>query len=105
MSSGPFGDRLHVLRNCYVIVNQARVKNADLRHPSCTVVMYRRKSASTVLNVLTCMNQSPRMNRALCIYQISKCTDAKPEYTSPTSEIVKCTLLTEKWSEMQKCKI
>ena len=32
--------------------NQARVKNADLRHPSCTVVMYRRKSASPVHNVL-----------------------------------------------------
>jgi len=24
---------------CYVRANQARVKNADLRHPSCTVVM------------------------------------------------------------------
>ena len=32
---------------------QARVKNADLRHPSCTVVIYKRKSASPVLNVLT----------------------------------------------------
>jgi len=32
--------------------NQARVKNADLCHPSCTVVIYRRKSASPVLNVL-----------------------------------------------------
>ena len=32
--------------------NQARVKNSDLRHPSCTVVMYRRKSASPVHNVL-----------------------------------------------------
>jgi hypothetical protein len=32
--------------------NQARVKNADLRHPSRTVVMYRRKSASPVHNVL-----------------------------------------------------
>ena len=32
--------------------NQARVKNADLRHPSCTVVMQRRKSASPILNVL-----------------------------------------------------
>ena len=31
---------------------QARVKNADLRHPSCTVVMQKRKSASPVLNVL-----------------------------------------------------
>ena len=31
--------------------NQARVKNADLRHPSRTIVMQRRKSASPVLNV------------------------------------------------------
>ena len=31
---------------------QARVKNADLRHPSCTAVMQIRKSASPVLNVL-----------------------------------------------------
>jgi len=31
---------------------QAFVKHADLRHPSCTVVMYKRKSASPVLNVL-----------------------------------------------------
>ena len=32
--------------------NQAHVKNADLCHPSCTVVMQRRKSASPVLIVL-----------------------------------------------------
>jgi len=32
--------------------NEASVKNADLRHPSCTVVMLRRKSASPVRNVL-----------------------------------------------------
>ena len=31
---------------------QARVKNADLRHPSSIVVMQKRKSASPVLNVL-----------------------------------------------------
>jgi len=31
---------------------QKRVKNADLRHPSCTVVMQKGKSASPVLNVL-----------------------------------------------------
>ena len=33
--------------------NQARVKNADVRHPSSTVVMHRRKSASPVHNVLS----------------------------------------------------
>ena len=31
---------------------KARVQNADLRHPSCTVVMQKRKSASPVLSVL-----------------------------------------------------
>jgi len=31
---------------------QAHVKNVDLRHPSCTVVMLKRKTASPVLNVL-----------------------------------------------------
>ena len=38
--------------------NQARVKNADLHHPSCTVVMQRRKSASpiNVLRFITCFN-------------------------------------------------
>jgi len=38
--------------------NQARVKNADLRHPSCTVVMWRRKSASPVHNVLNIIYNS-----------------------------------------------
>jgi len=33
--------------------NQTRVKNADVCHLSCTVVMYRRKSASPVHNVLS----------------------------------------------------
>jgi hypothetical protein len=33
--------------------NQACVKNTDLRHPSFTVVMYKRKFASPVLNVLS----------------------------------------------------
>jgi len=37
---------------------QARVKNADLRHPSCTVVMQKRKSTSPVLNVLTFASHS-----------------------------------------------
>jgi hypothetical protein len=37
---------------CIVCGNQARVKNADLRHPSCTVIMCRRTSASPVHNVL-----------------------------------------------------
>ena len=43
---------MYCVIKCIVRGNQARVKNADLRHPSCTVVMYRRKSASPVHNVL-----------------------------------------------------
>jgi len=43
---------MYCVIKCYVCGSQARVKNADLRHPSCTVVMYRRKSVSPVLNVL-----------------------------------------------------
>jgi hypothetical protein len=51
---GPFAETLHVLCN-EVRGNQARVKNADLRHSSFTVVMQKlkkRKFASPVLNVL-----------------------------------------------------
>jgi len=50
---------------CTVRRKQGRVKNADLRHPSYTVVMYRRKSVSPVHNVL--MTQSAH-NTALIIY-------------------------------------
>jgi len=44
---------MYCIIKCIVQGNQARVKNADLSHPSCTVVMYKRKSASPVLNVLS----------------------------------------------------
>jgi hypothetical protein len=47
-----FTDYFCVIK-CIVRGNQARVKNADLRHPSCTVVMYKHKSASPVHNALT----------------------------------------------------
>ena len=43
---------MYCIIKCIVQGKQARVKNADLRHPSCTVVMQKRKSASPVLNVL-----------------------------------------------------
>ena len=46
---------------CIVQGKQARVKNADLRHPSCTVVMQKRKSASPVLNVL----RRPKVHRRI----------------------------------------
>jgi hypothetical protein len=44
---------MYCIIKCIVQGKQARVKNADLRHPFCTVVMLKRKSASPVLNVLT----------------------------------------------------
>jgi len=44
---------MYCVLKCIVRGNQARVKNADLRHPSCTVVLQRRKSASPVHIVLS----------------------------------------------------
>ena len=44
---------MYCIIKCTVQRKQARVKNADLRHPSCTVVMEKFISASPVLNVLT----------------------------------------------------
>ena len=43
---------MYCIIKCIVQGKQARVKNADLRRPSCTVVMLKRKSASPVLSVL-----------------------------------------------------
>jgi len=43
---------MYCVIKCIVCGNQACVKNADLRHPSCTVVMYKHKSASPIHNVL-----------------------------------------------------
>ena len=43
---------MYCIIKCIVQGKQARVKNADLRHPSCTDVMQKRKSASPVLSVL-----------------------------------------------------
>ena len=43
---------MYCIIKCTVQGKEARVKNAVLRHPSCTVVMQKRKSASPVLNVL-----------------------------------------------------
>ena len=47
--------------------NQARVKNADVRHPSSTVVMHRRKSASPVHNVLTGCNKEVECHKNLSL--------------------------------------
>ena len=61
---------MYCIIKCIVQGKQARVKNADLRHPSCTVVMLKRKSASPVLTVLV-YNYSETLRdskeRQLCI--------------------------------------
>ena len=49
---------MYCIIKCIVQGKQARVKNAELHHPSCTVVMQKRKSASPVLNVLKYWNQN-----------------------------------------------
>jgi len=43
---------MYCVIKCIVRGNQARVKNADLRHPCFTVVMQRHKSATPVYIVL-----------------------------------------------------
>ena len=58
---------MYCIIKCTVRGNQARVKNTDLRHPSCTVVMYRRKSVSPVHNVLTCPRLHIKENISYCI--------------------------------------
>jgi len=56
---------MYCVIKCIVHGNQARVKNADLPHPSCTVVMQRRKSASPIRTVLKCLKScryTPKYN-------------------------------------------
>jgi len=60
---------MYCVIKCYVRGNQARVKNADLHHPSCTVVMYRRKSVSPVLNVLTTLQTRRNCHHLLSVSQ------------------------------------
>jgi len=50
---------MYCVIKCIVRGNQAHIKNADLRHPSYTLVMYRHKSASPVHNVLR--STSPKL--------------------------------------------
>ena len=69
---------------CIVQGKQARVKNADLRHPSCTVVMQKRKSASPVLNVLMTMNVPPSLAPSI-IYETLKIL--VPLSTRPLSSV------------------
>ena len=58
---------MYCIIKCNVQGKQARVKNADLRHPSCTVVMEKRKSASPVLSVLI---KEKRLRNVLCVLMV-----------------------------------
>ena len=49
---------MYCIIKCTVQGKQARAKNADLLHPSCTVVMYKRKPSSPVFNVLTLLQST-----------------------------------------------
>ena len=73
---------MYCVIKCYVHGNQARVKNTDLHHPSCTFVMYRRKSASPVLNVLKCIRivDNPRV-----IHTINHVNGNSEHYCATTS--------------------
>ena len=65
---------MYCIIKCIVQGKQARVKNADLRHPSCTVVIQKRKSASPVLNVLISPDQDTKDicdNRDLLSIEVS----------------------------------
>jgi hypothetical protein len=64
-----FTDYFCVIK-CIVRGNQARVKNAYLRHPPCTVVMCKRKSASPVHNVLRLLSrvEAPNHNCMYCSF-------------------------------------
>ena len=68
---------MYCIIKCIVQGKQARVINADLRHPSCTVVMQKRQCASPVLNVLICLlifylrvsgKYEPIISRKYCTY-------------------------------------
>ena len=59
---------MYCIIKCIVQGKQAPVKNAGLHHPSCTVVMSKRKSASPVLNVL----------KAFCVFAEGAANIGKP---------------------------
>ena len=59
---------MYCVIKCIMQVNQVRVKNADLRHLSCTVVMYKCKSASPVLSVLIQRKQFGLLRRRLLFF-------------------------------------
>ena len=57
---------MYCIIKCIVQGKQARVKNADLHHPSCTVVMLKRKSASPILSVLAYIRNNSGPRTELC---------------------------------------
>ena len=62
---------MYCIIKCIVRGYQVRVKNADLRHSSCTVVMYKRKSASPVHNVLMCFVLVSEQTATCATYSIN----------------------------------
>ena len=62
---------MYCIIKCIVQGKQARVKNADFRHPSCTVVIQKRKTASPVLNVVKNKTRKIREEYSMCIDLIS----------------------------------
>ena len=62
---------MYCIIKCIVQGKQARVKNADLRRPSCTVVMQKRKSASPVLNVLMSRCAADASHVVVCLTTLS----------------------------------
>jgi hypothetical protein len=61
---------MYCVVKCIVRGNQARVKSAHLCHPSCKVVMHRRKCASPVHNVLIYNCLMLMQNKTTCIQSL-----------------------------------
>jgi hypothetical protein len=72
---------------CIVRGNQARVKNADLRHPSCTVVMWKRKSTSPVRNVLSVLVFLPTYITYLLTYSMEQSPSWEVNWFAASQEI------------------
>jgi len=84
---------MYCVIKCIVCGKQAHVKSADLLHPSCTVVMYRRKSVSPIHNVLSCStgiggDNSVQFRSCLC----ANSTAQWPVMASVLNTQVQCSL-------------
>jgi len=74
--------------------NQARVKNVDLRHRSCTVVMHRCKSASPVRNVFNRSHGAiPDSSMAVGAKTVLRNPTSEPKETASVFVWTPCTIL------------